>query len=207
MIKKGLRIVLLLGIIYFIVSFLNGYYSERVEVYIENEARNYAMEMVEKSLREEVINKIEVSDILIVNEKSIIVNTKNVNEIVSEVNKSLNNNIDYFENVDDLKLPIGIVLSETLSPFGPDINIDIYPISSFKTDLVTSVEEYGINNSLFKVEILVSFEFETLIPLNKNQVEVECKIPLVTQIIQGEVPYFYSYGKNDTLVPIGKIDE
>ena len=207
MIKKGLKIILFLGVIYLVISFLNGYYSERVQVYIENEAKNYAMEMIERSLREEVISELEVDDMLIVSEKSVIVNTKNVNEIVSKVNASLNNNIDSFENVDDLKLPLGIVFSESLLAFGPNISIDIYPISSFKTDLVSSIEEYGINNSLFKIEILVNFNFETLIPLNRNEVEVECKIPIVTQIIQGEVPHFYSYGKNDTLIPIENIDE
>ena len=159
------------GLFYLVFIFIGNYFSERIEVYINKSVENKAVEIINDVLKEEVIPNIDSEKMLLINEKGVIINNKNVNEVLFLVNDNISENFDMIKK-EVLKIPLSSIISEELLNFGPNINIRINEIRSFKTDIVTIVEEYGINNSLLKLEI-----------------------PLVSQIIQGEVPKFYSYGK------------
>lgn len=197
----NLLIIILSLVCFFVgVSFFDGYFGERVYDYIKQETTNVTTEIIEKSIREDVLSNIDVNDILIINDSGIIVNTKTVNKILANVSDTLVKCQEKLESIETLKLPMGIVFSEILLNYGPEINVKMYQVGSFKTDVVSQVEEYGINNSLFKLEINVQVTVVTLIPLNKQEIMINSRIPIVTQIVKGEVPKYYSYGFNDVLV-------
>lgn len=182
------------GLFYFIFIFIGNYFSERIEVYINKSVENKAVEIINNVLKEEVIPNVDSEKMLMINEKGVIINSKNVNEVLFLVNDNINSNFEIMKK-EILKIPISSVISEELLNFGPNINIRINEIRSFKSDIITEVEEYGINNSLLKLEILIEFDVESMVPFKKNVSNVKMKIPLVSQIIQGEVPKFYSFGK------------
>lgn len=56
------------------------------------------------------------------------------------------------------------------------------------------MKSFGINNALFEIYLSVFIEIDTIIPLNKNHIVFATNILLVSQIIQGEVPYYYYSG-------------
>lgn len=182
------------GLFYLVFIFIGNYFSERIEVYINKSVENKAVEIINNVLKEEVIPNVDSEKMLMINEKGVIINSKNVNEVLFLVNDNISSNFEIMKK-EILKIPISSVISEELLNFGPNINIRINEIRSFKSDIITEVEEYGINNSLLKLEILIEFDVESMVPFKKNVSNVKMKIPLVSQIIQGEVPKFYSFGK------------
>lgn len=196
---------LIIMIISFSLMFIGGYFSERVDVYMKSKSENYCANLVSDLLKEEVINIIDTDKIVRVNYKSenvvssISVDTKMVNAFLKSVNEKLVESVDNIENA-NISIPMGIILGDTLfGNIGPNFDIDIVMLSSFKADVYTSLKEYGINSSLFELYVSVSFTINTMIPLNSDLSEINVSVPLVIEIINGEVPRYY-YNTND-IVP------
>lgn len=196
---------LIIVIISFSLMFIGGYFSERVDVYMKSKSENYCANLVSDLLKEEVINIIDSDKIVKVNYKSenvvssISVDTKMVNSFLKSVNEKLVFSVDNIENA-NISIPMGIILGDTLfGNIGPNFDIDIVMLSSFKADVYTSLKEYGINSSLFELYVNVSFTINTMIPLNSDLSEINVSVPLVIEIINGEVPRYY-YNTND-IVP------
>ena len=196
---------LIIVIISFSLMFIGGYFSERVDVYMKSKSENYCANLVSDLLKEEVINIIDSDKIVKVNYKSenvvssISIDTKMVNSFLKSVNEKLVFSVDNIENA-NISIPMGIILGDTLfGNIGPNFDIDIVMLSSFKADVYTSLKEYGINSSLFELYVNVSFTINTMIPLNSDLSEINVSVPLVIEIINGEVPRYY-YNTND-IVP------
>lgn len=90
------------------------------------------------------------------------------------------------------EIPSGVIFNNALlSNLGPKvpvkININGDVISSIKTD----VTDYGINNALIKVTINVKVYIQVVIPFKTKEVVVETDIPVIMQLVKGEVPSYY----------------
>lgn len=206
-VKKSISFLIFLLVAYCLIKFLDGYYSKRIRDYIKQEATNSSTRVIENIVRNVIVDEIDADNIISVNSKGIIVDTKKVNNILAKTNENLLASKDVFSNLENLELPLGIIFSDALFNIGPNIKIKMLPIGSGKTDVVTSIDEYGINNSLFRMDLAVSMSFQTLIPLNNQEIQIETKIPIVAYIIQGEVPRYYSYGASDKIIPFADYDE
>lgn len=197
-------IFLIFGFLIFSVRFVNDYFSDRTKTYMTNRGTLYTQNYLEKAIRESVVNDLDIDSMYYINKKDeevnqVLINTAQINKILSEVNKTLNINIKSLNN-ETISLPLAIIFGETLfSKIGPNINLKIIPVGSYTCDVMSDVKEYGINNSLFEIYILVKLKVETIIPLRNSETDVECKIPLVVQILQGNVPRYYYNTKS--LVP------
>lgn len=202
--KWKVLFILILAIVLFLINFIGGYFSKRVDVYVTNKVSVYGQQIFEQALREEVVSTIDTESLVYFhkdtdnNIKSIYINTKTVNNILSNVSLSLNNNIKKLTN-EKLSLPFGIIISETLFyNLGPNIDINITPIGNIKTDIVSIVKPYGINSSLLEIGLKIDMNFATIIPLKKNVTNLNFVVPIVIEIINGEVPRYY-YNTNDVI--------
>lgn len=197
-------ILLLCLFIFLSIQFVNGYFSDRVNTYIENKGTVYTQNYLEQALRESVVNNIDIDSMYYIHKnedevKQVLINTSQINLILQKVNETLDNAIVKLDD-EVLSLPLGIILGETIfSSIGPNIELKVYPVGSYTCDVLSSIQEYGINNSLFEIYIQVIIKIETIIPLRSSVQEVECHIPLVMQILQGDVPRYYY--NTDNLVP------
>lgn len=197
-------IFFIFGFLIFSVRLVNDYFSDRTKTYMINKGKLYTQNYLEKAIRESVVNDLDIDSMYYINKKDeevnqVLINTAQINKILSEVNKTLNINIKSLNN-ETIALPLTIIFGETLfSTIGPNINLKIIPVGSYTCDVMSDVKEYGINNSLFEIYILVKLKVETIIPLRNSETDVECKIPLVVQILQGNVPRYYYNTKS--LVP------
>lgn len=192
-------------IVFSIINLLNTYFSERVEYYIENKGTVYTQEFISQAIMENVIEEIQISTLYLINEdnnkqvKSVIINTSQINKILSLVNKTLNDKITKMSE-EKLIIPFSSIFGETLfSKLGPNLSLRIIPIGKFQCDVVSEVSSYGINNSLFEIYISIKINIDSIVPLNKINSNVSCKVPIVMQVIQGEVPRYYY--NTDKLVP------
>ena len=192
-------------LVFFSVSFVNRYFSDRVSAYIQNKGVVYTQKYIQEAITNKVVEEIDIGSMYLITENAdkkitnVLINTAQVNKILALVNESLESNITKLGE-EEIKLPISIILGETIfTKIGPDITLRILPIGKYECDVISNVSEYGINNSLFEIYINIKLNIETIIPLKRNQASVECKIPLVMQVVQGEVPRYYY--NTDKLVP------
>ena len=196
---------LIVIMIFLLINFIDNYYGERVETYIENKGILYTQKFIQDAISNEISNEIAINELYIFqkdendNIKSVIINTNKINNILSIINESLEKDIQLL-NKEELYIPLSIILGENIfSNVGPNLKLTVIPIGNYKCDVVSKVSEYGINNSLFEISIKVEIKIQSLVPLNKIESNVECNIPIVMQIIQGDVPRYYY--NTDKLVP------
>lgn len=196
---------LIIIMFFFSINFIDNYYGERVETYIENKGILYTQKFIQDAISNEISNEIATNELYIFqkdendNIKSVIINTNKINNILSIINESLEKDIQLL-NKEELYIPLSIILGENIfSNVGPNLKLTLIPIGNYKCDVVSKVSEYGINNSLFEISIKVEMKIQSLVPLNKIESNVECNIPIVMQIIQGDVPRYYY--NTDKLVP------
>ena len=191
--KLKIKFIMCLIIIGISVFFVSGYFSDRVKLYVKQTATNNASIKIAQAINENVLSQMELENIF-EKEKGYI-NTSSVNKILKEVNGNISNNLnDYAYN--RIKIPLGLIFSEVLfSDSKIGLTIKTKPISSFVTDVVSKVEEYGINNSMVTVEIVVKIEVMALIPLNEETFIVESHIPIAMLILEGNVPEGIIYTK------------
>lgn len=212
-IKIFIKSTLIVMILLFTINFLSGYFSERVDIYVKQKAILEASNMISKTIQSEVLPSINMDNLIRLNTnessqvESISINTYQINRIMADTTQKLQESLLKINNqqIDNLTLPFGIVISDTLfSNVGPDITIRIHPIGSVKCDVETKSEHYGINNTLLTIDIVAKIQITTIIPLRKSTVDVITKIPIVVQIIQGQVPRYYFSGgpsEGDHIVP------
>jgi len=197
-------------IILFIITFISNYFSDRVKTYIKQKATLESSMIIASAIEREVLSNIDLDNLIITvkseneNIDSIYINTYQVNNILALTTSSITSQLNNLENQDleQLTLPLGIILSDVLFyDLGPEIKIKLYPVGAVKCDVKSVIEEYGINNSIFRLEIDVSVSFAVVVPLQREEIEVNTAIPVVVQIIQGEVPRFYFSSKDGKILP------
>lgn len=192
-IKFWICLVILVLIMIFAFIYVNNYFGSRVELYAKQKATQLASDTIGNVLNEKVLSLIDMNDILDIDD-GVVVQTKVLNEILKNVNNSLgeltNNN-----DLGILEIPYAVLFSEVLfSRSSLCMAVCVRPIGAYTTDIVSSVTDYGINNSLFKVDLIVKVIVDILIPYNTHTVEVITNIPIVMTIIEGEVPPGIWYG-------------
>ena len=91
-----------------------------------------------------------------------------------------------------LTFPLGqISESIYLSNLGPKIPVLVRFIDSVRTNVKTTVTDYGINNALLNISLEVKLSYEMITPITEQNQTLEYSILLDSQVIQGAVPNIY----------------
>lgn len=89
-------------------------------------------------------------------------------------------------------LPLGMVTHNVfLENLGPHINIKYKTKSLVSSQIDKKVKNYGINHVLITIDLTITIELQIIVPFNKNNYKKHFQIPLVFDIIEGEVPSWY----------------
>lgn len=196
--------IFLLPAIVFVMA--DNYYGERSTRYIKQKVVAVSSKIFSETLNETSL-QIDMDKLVQyqydTNHKitSIFINTSEISQIQSKAAQKLD---DLFasplleEKIKEIEIPVGGLISKTIfAGKGPNIQIQSMPVSSYLVNIETSNTEYGINNTLFEIYLLLKTSIETIVPLNNLVVETDTKILLVSQVIQGEVPKYYYQGKGE----------
>jgi len=88
-----------------------------------------------------------------------------------------------------IEVPLGIVFSNPIvMGFGPKIPIKMVLSGQVESDIATSIKQYGINNVLLQIEVVVKVKELILFPFTTQEIEVSLNIPIIIELINGEVP-------------------
>ncbi len=144
-------------------------------------------------------------------------NSKKVNNILNKVNKEIikkllelergetknislsdglkGKNYSYLKNGVVCDIPVGsltgnsLLINTTMS-----IPIRFSFVGSVKSNLDVKVTPYGLNNALVELSVKVEITEQITLPHTSKEIKVSSSIPIVTELIQGKVPYYYQGG-------------
>ncbi|QVK21166.1 sporulation protein YunB [Mycoplasmatota bacterium] len=203
---RNVSVILLILSCLLLIKFIDGYFGDSVVTYVRHKAYNYTTSMIEQAIREQVLSDLDPTSLIYVDSvdgtENIVVNTRQTSTIMGKVMKSVTEEVASLEDF-SLELPLMLVFSDTLfTRIGPKLNIYIRPISSVKVDIKSRITDYPINNSLLEVILFTEVHFQTIIPFQKSDLIVENELPLLIEVISGDIPrYYYQGGTSIPLIP------
>ena len=125
------------------------------------------------------------------NIKMLQTNTKNINQIMSDIPVNI---IDRFskEKNTDIYIYSGSILGIKLfSAWGPKIHIKITNIGNVDTKLESEFKSQGINQTLHRIYLLLTCEVTILTPYNTIKQKIDNQVLIAESVIVGTVPDFY----------------
>jgi sporulation protein YunB len=203
--KIKLLIIFMLFILIPLLSIkaVDNYFSERTNEFLEQAVAfaasdifsSASLEVAALSSEENFLKyKYDSSN----NITGVYVDTIVVNKILALVSNLISdslNNGQIEERLGMVEIPLGQLCSKALfANMGPNIKIETSPMSSYTTDLFTETSEFGINNTLLEVYIKATISIEAFIPLKSQNITLETKIYLISEVLQGSIPIYYFSG-------------
>ncbi|MBP3503631.1 MAG: sporulation protein YunB [Bacilli bacterium] len=185
------------------IKAIDNYFSERTNEFLEQAVTlaasdifsSASLEVAALSSEENFLKyKYDSSN----NITGVYVDTIVVNKILALVSNLISdslNNGQIEERLGMVEIPLGQLCSQALfANVGPNIKIETSPMSSYTTDLFTETSEFGINNTLLEVYIKATISIEAFIPLKSQNITLETKIYLISEVLQGSIPIYYFSG-------------
>lgn len=88
---------------------------------------------------------------------------------------------------------LGSVKGSTLfANIGPKIPIRLTFIGQVNTDVDVKVREYGINNVIIEVDVIVKVTEHASMPLTSKKKEIVVREPISIELIKGKIPDYYN---------------
>jgi len=94
---------------------------------------------------------------------------------------------------------------ELLAGLGPQIELRFELRGGIKTDIVSEFTETGINQSLHRINCVVSADYYIILPGHRFEANLSSTVPLAESVIVGKVPDAYTYVVGDQSDTIGRI--
>lgn len=217
--KINIVIIILVLLIISIFYMLKIFSEKAIPIFInysEIEVNRIAYLIINNSIINGVGANITLDDLFVIKEDnngniiSMDVNPAKANSLLIKVNSVLEQNFRYVENgeIDKLKmeglnidskrrgviyeLPSGVIFNNIfLNNLLPKIPVKLNLVGTIFSKLTTNVESYGINNAIFRVNILVTTQLKVVLPFTSKTIKLEVEIPIIIKILEGEVPSYY----------------
>lgn len=227
-----LIIIILFIIIFSLIKYISMKVNPILLEYASLESRKLASIIINNAVLKNVTQSTEINDLFLISKddtgeiKSIDFNPIVVNKILTQTTNSVQLNLKYVEegkideldladnalleyNVDKLKkgiiyeIPSGVVFNSSfLNNIGPKIPVKFNLIGDIVSHINTKVTDYGINNALVEVNIVLELAEQIILPFISNKIVIETSIPVAVRLIQGTVPKYYLNGMDQNSTSI-----
>lgn len=123
---------------------------------------------------------------------AIYTNSKNITLIHNAIMDKINKRLEEIKN-HKIKIALGTLTGIVwLSSRGPHIPIKIAYNASANSEILSSLKECGINQTLHKIHINVYMDIIAFFPFHSETVKAECDCMLAESLIVGQVPQHYT---------------
>lgn len=195
--KKCRRIMTMLGILVLCVSILLMYVHHKVKGYTEvictSSCQKFGQTVINEAV-EDCMSTCNFSELMCVNYGSdgsilsISADNVHINKITSQLTDYISQRLTD-DSGSSVKVPAGTFSGISfLGGVGPGITIEIFQVSSPDVELVSRVDECGINQTVYRLYAIVTLELTAVMPTESVDVTVEREVLLDERIIIGEVP-------------------
>lgn len=218
-------VVISVGLMFYLVNVrLTPIYLQYAEV----QSNKIASLVVSKAINSRTADVMDVNDIIeeIPSDNANSVTTKFNAEIINRFQSEITTlvqthleqaeegNLDNLPYLDDIEydpsamednggivffVPLGQATNiPLLGNLGPKIPIRFHVIGDVQSDVVTNIREFGINNAMVEVNILIKVNVQVIVPLATKTTTIKRSIPVALGLISGEVPQIYTKGEGGT---------
>lgn len=126
------------------------------------------------------------------NISAITTDSKNINILKTEINKAVQKQIETVTDA-DVTLHIGAFTElSLLSNFGPTVTFDFTFMGSFNSEIVSTFESAGINQTVHHIKYVVHANLITLCPDYSDGIEYTTDFEIAQSVIAGELPSTYA---------------
>ena len=178
------RALIFLCLLFFWMFVFHGF-NETTLPYLKSIATYHVRSYVNTLLREGVdegFEGIHSSD----GSYDVVAIRKQLSVLVEETSKILENESG---NQILYELPMGTLTQNVwFMNIGPKIPIRMRLLQAVQGEIKSELIEYGLNNALLKIHVILSVEVEVLAPYHLEELVIQSEIPLVIDVIEGEVP-------------------
>lgn len=195
--KWFLCLILLMVLAFYSVIFTEKIIKPNVAAIAEVKVKAMITQIVNNAVHEQFQTDADVYELLKIktdlegNITYVESNTTAMNNLAAELSQTVQNKYKWDDAV-MLKVPVGsIVGSQILSQLGPAINLKVLPIGMARVNFKTEFESMGINQTKYKVFLMMDSQARVLAPFSINNIEVQNTILIAEAIIVGEVPNSY----------------
>lgn len=219
-------VIILIIMIVLTLNFISLKVNPVLLDYAQMEARKIASIIINDAVNQNITNDIDIEELFIItrdtnNEvKTIDFNPIVVNQILTETTILVQSNLRYLEqgkvdmlnlmnnalidyNQDKLKqgiiyeIPSGVIFGNSfLANIGPKIPVKFSLVGDIVGYINTNVTDYGINNALIEVNIVLELSEQVILPFVSEKITIDTTIPVALKLIQGSVPNYYLNGLN-----------
>lgn len=97
--------------------------------------------------------------------------------------------------LEEVEVPVGTLLGwQIFAGRGPVIRFQIVPASFVESDITSTLEAAGINQTQHKILMQFKVEMSAIIPGYTTSVTVNTQVSIADTLIVGNVPQFYAVG-------------
>ena len=221
--KNSILIIILLIIsIFLALRFINLKINPVLLDYANMEARKLASIIINDAINKN-FKYINVDELFIITKeeneiKAIDFNPIIVNQVLTNTTTLIQTNLKYLEqgkiellnlntdalidyNTDKLRqgiiyeIPSGVIFGNSfLANIGPKIPVRFSLVGDIVSYVNTEVKDYGINNALIEVNIVLELSEQLILPFVTDKITIDTTIPVALKLIQGTVPNYYLNG-------------
>ena len=221
--KILLILFLILICVFILIKYINSKVNPVLLNYAEIESRKLASIVINNAVSRNV-TEVNVDELFLITKdsngeiKTIDFNPIMVNKILTQTTNNVQLNLKYIEqgkieqlnisnnylidyDYDKLKkgiiyeIPSGVVFGYSiLANIGPKIPVKLNLLGDIVGYINTKVTNYGINNALVEVNIILELTEQVILPFVASKVKIETSIPIAMKLIQGSIPNYYLNG-------------
>ncbi|MDF2654306.1 MAG: sporulation protein YunB [Bacillota bacterium] len=196
-IKWFVCLVLLLVLAVYSAVFTEKIIKPNLAAIAEVKVKSMMTRIVNEAVREQFVSDADVKGLLTIktdqegNITYVESNTTAMNALATNLTQAVQNQYKW-EDASMLRVPAGSILgSQILSQFGPYVTLKVLPIGTSKVNFKTEFESMGINQTKYKVYLVMDSQARVLAPFSINNIDVQNTILIAEAIIVGEVPNSY----------------
>lgn len=180
--------------------------NEITKNYLNNTIKKYLNTNVNDYIKLNIVNNNIVSVDIDSNKTNVLLKNiisdleENSEKITSgEINKYYNLEILKGKNGIFLLIPIGVAYNNALlSNLGPKIPIKASFLENSDAYVDVKVEEYGINNALIKLYIVIDINEIIEMPIQSESSNISYRFLIASKLVNGKVPNYLGAGLYDS---------
>ena len=121
-------------------------------------------------------------------------NSVNINKLVREVTKLVQENIDGI-TFESLEIALGTFTGiPFLYGIGPNISVKLIPVGTVNTAFSSSFQSAGINNTIHRLYFVITVNIGMLLPTMTRNFTTTLEVQICESILQGKVPDVFLQG-------------